>query len=200
VVEDRNVYLKTVELDKTSLTCEGTPKLEEGEKPLIRVVHDESTYYANSDQSLFWGDDETNVLKQKSLGQSIMVSDIVDEVSGFLRDGDEMAPVMLEIQRDGYFNNNHLMCQVERAVDIFERVHPQACGILIFDNAPMYRKVAEDALCVEKNNVGSGGKQPLMRDTMFNGQVQRIVDSNGIPEGMKLVLQERGGEEWMLLD
>ena len=27
------------------------------------------------DQSYFWGDEHTNVLKQKSLGQSIMVSD-----------------------------------------------------------------------------------------------------------------------------
>ena len=54
------------ELDKKSLTVyENTPELEEGEKSLIRVVHDESTYFANSDQSYFWGDEGTNVLKQK---------------------------------------------------------------------------------------------------------------------------------------
>ena len=41
-------------------------------------------------------------------------------------------------------------------------------------------------------NVGLGGKQPIMRDTSFNGQVQKMVNSNGIPKGMKLVLHERG--------
>ena len=52
----RNEFLEKInELDKKSLTCNGTiPQLEEGEKPLIRVVHDESTYYANSDQTLIF--------------------------------------------------------------------------------------------------------------------------------------------------
>ena len=60
----RNNFLTTMaELDKKSLTCDGTtPELATGEKPYIRVVHDECTYYANSDQSFFWGDNETNVL------------------------------------------------------------------------------------------------------------------------------------------
>lgn len=48
-------------------------------KPLTRVVRDESTFYENCDQSNLWGDHHTNVLKQKSLGQSIMVSDFIDE-------------------------------------------------------------------------------------------------------------------------
>ena len=42
-------------------------------------------YYVNCDQSYFWGDEHTNVLKQKSLGQSIMVSDFADELNGFLQ-------------------------------------------------------------------------------------------------------------------
>ena len=111
VVLYREEFLKAMdELDKKSLTVyENTPELEEGEKSLIRVVHDESTYFANSDQSYFWGDEGTNVLKQKSLGASIMVSDFVDEVSGFVRDGEEMARVQLEPQREGYFTNDHLM-------------------------------------------------------------------------------------------
>ena len=86
VVKYRNEFLeKMVELDRKSLTCDGTtPQLDRGEKPFIRVVHDESTYHANSDQTYFWGDKETNVLHQKSLGASIMVSDFIEEVNGFL--------------------------------------------------------------------------------------------------------------------
>ena len=65
-------------LDKKSLTfLDNVPQLSPGEKPLIRVAHDECTYYANCDQTIFWADDHTNVLRQKSLGSSIMASDIL---------------------------------------------------------------------------------------------------------------------------
>ena len=39
-------------------------------------------------------------------------------------------------------------------------------------------------------NVGPGGKQPVMKDTVQNDVVQRMVDSNGIPKGMKRLLEE----------
>lgn len=37
-----------------------------------------------------------------------------------------------------------------------------------------------------------GSKQPCMRDTVWAGRVQRMVDDSGIPKGMKAVLEERG--------
>jgi len=115
VVADRNDFLSTLsEYDKKSLTFDGTvPELAAREKPYIRVAHDECTYYANCDQSFFWGDSETNVLKQKSLGTSIMVSDFIDEVSGFVRDGQDQARLLLETHQAGYFTNDHLLAQVE---------------------------------------------------------------------------------------
>ena len=84
VVEHRKETLsKLAELDKKTISCDcPPPKLPDGERPIIRVVHDESTYYANCDQTYFWGDDEINVIEQKSLGSSLMVSvsDFVDEM------------------------------------------------------------------------------------------------------------------------
>ena len=41
-------------------------------------------------------------------------------------------------------------------------------------------------------NVRPGGKQPIMRETVFNGEVQQMVLLDGRPKGMKMVLQERG--------
>ena len=105
------------------------------------MVHDESTYYANCDQSYFWGDEQTNVLQQKSLGSFIMVSDFVDEVSGFVRDGSNMARLLLETNKDGYFTNDHLLDQVKKTIDIFEDIHPSCKGIFMFDNAPSHKKV-----------------------------------------------------------
>ena len=41
-------------------------------------------------------------------------------------------------------------------------------------------------------NAKPGGKQPVMRDTIWNGKVQRLVFNIGIPKGLIRVLTERG--------
>ena len=58
--------------------------------------------------------------------------------------------------------------------------------------SPSHCKMADDALNADKMNVGPEGKQPVMKDTVWGGQIQRMVDENGIPKGMKAVLHERG--------
>ena len=113
-------------------------------------MHDESTFYANCDQSHYWGDSQTSVLKQKSLGNSIMVSDFIDECDGYLEFNGNKARVMIEVQMDGYFNNNGLMIQVENALNIFEAKYPYAGGLFLFDNAPSHKKVADDQLDTDK--------------------------------------------------
>ena len=40
-------------------------------------------------------------------------------------------------------------------------------------------------------NVNPGGKQPVMRGTVWNGEVQKLVDSKGIPKGLKVISEER---------
>ena len=45
------------------------------------------------------------MLKQKSLGQALMVSDFLEEVDGFLQYDRERAQIYLEHQSDGFFNN-----------------------------------------------------------------------------------------------
>ena len=40
--------------------------------------------------------------------------------------------------------------------------------------------------------VRPGGKQPIMRETVFDGKVQQMVLPDGRPKGLKMVLQERG--------
>ena len=60
------------------------------------------------------------------------------------------------------------------------------------DNAPIHCKSSDDALNVQHMNVRPGGKQPKMRETVFNGEVQQMVLPDGRPKGMKMVLQERG--------
>jgi len=71
-------------------------------------------------------------------------------------------------------------------------VHPNAQGLFLFDNAPSHKKVADDALNVDKMNVHPGGMQPKMRSTTWEGRTQTMVYRDGTPKGMKAVLEERG--------
>ena len=51
-----------------------------------------------------------------------------------------------------------------------------------FYNAPSHKKIVDNPLNVEKMNASSGGKQPVMRDTVWNGNVQRMVLDYGRPK------------------
>ncbi len=53
-------------------------------------------------------------------------------------------------------------------------------------------KKPENALNADAMNVKPGGKQPVMRTTIFNGETQEMVLPDGTPKGMKIVLEERG--------
>ena len=117
-----------------------------------------------------------------------MVSDFID---GYLGHDGKEAHILLETQNDGYFNNDKFLEQVKVAIDIFEAKYPNAQAVFMFDNAPCHRKVSDNALSAEKMNVKPGGKQPIMRDGAWNGQVQKMTLPDGTPKGMKLVLQER---------
>ena len=88
---------------------------------------------------------------------------------------------------------------VEKAIPVFEKMHPGAIAVFAFDNSSSHAAFASDALNAKTMNVKSGGKQPKMRDTIFNGQVQQMVfpdnhpnpDLCGQPKGMRIVLEER---------
>lgn len=98
---------------------------------MIRVVHDESTFYANADQTRFWSDGTVPALRQKSLGSSIMVSDFIVEGYGYLRNDQGEARLLLETQRDGNFNSDMLLDQVDCAIDVFEKVSRQSRNLLV---------------------------------------------------------------------
>ena len=81
VVDYREQFVKQLhQLDRRCIYDGHEPELLEGEKPVIQIHHDESTFYANADQSHYWADD-----------QAIMVSDFVEEATAdYLRhDGKE---------------------------------------------------------------------------------------------------------------
>ena len=48
------------------------------------LFHDESIFHSNDDQNLKWGVKGENIMKGKSKGAGIMVSDFIYENNGFL--------------------------------------------------------------------------------------------------------------------
>ena len=64
--------------------------------------------------------------------------------------------------------------------------------VWIFDHSSCHGAFAEDALNAHKMNARPGGKQPLMRDTVWQGRVQKMVFSIGVAKGLIQVLKERG--------
>ena len=64
--------------------------------------------------------------------------------------------------------------------------------MFIFDSSSCHRAYAPDSLNTQTMNVKPGGAQPPLRDTVWNGRVQKLVDQRGVPKGMKQVLEDRG--------
>ena len=126
VIKDRKVYLETLASYSHTMWSSHSPAPNPACRPIIRVYHDESTFYANADQSFHWTDGSKQVLKQKSLGQAIMVSDFVEEVGGFLEFQGDKARLLLEHQTEGYFTNTMLISQVNKAISLFEKKYPVA--------------------------------------------------------------------------
>ena len=81
------------------------------------------------------------------------------------------------------------MKQMENAVKIAEFKYTPAMHTLVwlFDRSSCHRAYAQDALNSNNMNV-----KPVMTDTVWAGKVQRLVFHDGVPKGMKQVLEERG--------
>jgi len=177
----------------------------------ILIFHDESTFQANDEESWMWGEHGQCVLKPKSRGSGIMVSDFIDEHNGYLRLTDEEfsrsynavdglkqeARAFLEYgkEHEGYWTAKKFLAQLEDATKVAKIKYPKDDGYrvsFVFDHSSCHGTFAEDALDASKMNLKPGGKQPRMHDTIWNGKVQKMVFPDGTPKGLKAVLIERG--------
>lgn len=208
-------YMKDFSGDNLDQIVE--PILNSNEKEHVMVTHDECHFYSNDGRKTVWVLDEENVLRPKHIGRSIMVSDFLCPCHGPLRLTEEEmqqhpqiqhqeARVLRSVQVDGYWKSEHMVDQLyNRAIPIFEVLHPGCIGVFCFDQSTNHNAMAEDALAVSKMNLSPGGQQPQMRNGWFittTGQMitqQMVFDENypdatlrGKPKGIKQILLERG--------
>jgi transposase len=183
----------------------------------IVCVHDESIARSKDDGAMDWGEKGAiHKLRPKTLGRGLMVSDYMSPHDGMLqlndkaweqykqenpnwKEEDRFATRAFEYGKnsEGYWTATELIEQTDRALDIFERNHPKGRAVMGFDSSANHRAYAPNALVAAHMNVGSGGKQPLMRDGWYidkkTGQrVVQAMHNDGVAKGLKMVLTERG--------
>ena len=158
-----------------------------------------------------WDEHGQCVLKPKSCGSGIMVSDFIDEHNGYLRLTDEEyiqavdkvdglqreVRAFLEYgkEHEGYWTAKKFLAQLEDVVKIADIKYPKDKGYrvcFVFDHSSCHGTFAEDALDASKMNLKPSSKQPRMHDTLWNGKVQKMVVKDGTPKGLRAVLIERG--------
>ena len=220
VIEARGEFLKTM-TSLGFLNRNNVPNKEVGrllptvtvspeERETIFWFHDESSYNANNDQVTMWKDETIQVMRPKGRGAGLRVSDFIEERDGYLAIPDALyetvkqhdptvpqtARVIFEYGKnhDGYWNNEPFVEQMEMAVKVAEAKYPPRAfkHVWIFDHSCGHTAFAPDTLVASRLNRKPGGKQPLMHDTVWAGNPQKLVLDDGTPKGAATILEERG--------
>ncbi|KAG0639784.1 hypothetical protein HOY80DRAFT_1072166 [Tuber brumale] len=157
------------ELDIDSKPVLIFPKgLPEGQKPIVLVTHDESTFDSNDGRGYAWMKDVEPLLRKMSCGKGIIVSEFlsaggwlqapswlsIEDLPSFglssdlnLRYSPYLATMKVEYSSDLWWKGEDLVNQVlQVAIPIFEWVFPGCQALFLFDNATSHSAFADDAL------------------------------------------------------
>ena len=92
---------------------------------------------------------------------------------------------------------------MNRAIEIAEIEYPNEDGwrhVWVFDHSNCHAAMADDALDISKINVKPGGKQRIMRDTVWNDKVWKVYytkrDGKKVAMGLKMVLKNVVCQLW----
>ena len=187
-----------------------------GQKPLVLVTHDESTFNANDGKWRLWMEDGKQPLRPKARGKGLMVSDFLTP-GGRLAVPDTISDTELATQllprrfateyfiygKDKYWRGDDMVDHtVKVAIPIFNAAFPGCQAIFAFDNASNHCSYATDALRVENMNLNPGVKQGILREGFMHGKGlpqsmsfprnHHNLELAGKPKGIKRVLKERG--------
>ncbi|KAH8916594.1 hypothetical protein BT69DRAFT_1228244 [Atractiella rhizophila] len=140
-----------------------------------------------------WCLDGQSKLRKKGAGRGIHRSDFICSTYGWLEDAGEQ--LEYGTAHEGYWDAEKLIEQVEKKfIPVFERLHPGQTALVVFDDSTGHGAMASDALNAKNMNLGPGGK-PVMRDGWWSKDgikvPQPMMDVQGVPKGMRAVLQER---------
>lgn len=178
--------------------------LPKGEKPLVFITHDESTFNANDGKRQGWMRDGHQPLHSKNRGRGIMVS-------GFLTPGGRLCipntvldsellknPMWIVVDgkpvrdamwlhkygKDNYWTGDKMIWHtLHIALPIFRYAFPNCQALFAFDNASNHCAYSPTALLASRMNLNPGGKQGKLREGFDHnrGLPQAMVFSENHP-------------------
>ncbi|KAI0357255.1 hypothetical protein OH77DRAFT_1422815 [Trametes cingulata] len=185
------------------------PTLEPGEKKIIAIFQDESSFHAGEYKPNIWVREGEQKLMKKGRGRIIHVSDFVVEKTGRLVVRDADGTITMDARRiiypgangDPWWDHVQLLSQSDDAMTIFELLYPGCIGLFIFDQSSAHASLGPDALRAFDMNKTNGGKQRVQKDTVIpmnnpvvelRGKPQKMTTEAGEAKGLQQTLEERG--------
>jgi hypothetical protein len=165
----------------------------EKRRPVIIIVHDESTFHANDGRHQAWMQDGHTFLRPKGSGKGIMISEfllpwqrlnlryIPEADRKRLNDAgvpSEATEVYEYGSGKGYWDGEDLLKQVvEKAQPIAQALYPGYEIVWIFDNATSHSVFKGDALSSKLMGLNPGGVQPHLRNGWYipEDSTERII-------------------------
>ncbi|CAB4425664.1 unnamed protein product [Rhizophagus irregularis] len=105
----------------------------------------------NDGKKTFWKPVGHQSLQKKGAGLSLHVSNFLTEIDGCLKTEENETCVIMksETNHDGWWKMDDLIKQItEKAILIFEELHPGDVSVFAFDNATSHAAYTENALIV----------------------------------------------------
>jgi hypothetical protein len=102
---------------------------------------------------------------------------------------------------DAWWDHTQLLVQVDKAIEIFDEVHPDCIALFVFDQLSAHALLGHDALHAFEMNKSNGGGQRQQKDTIipmnnlcpkFRGKAQKMTTENGEAKGLQQTLEEHG--------
>ena len=164
---------------------------------MLVVHDESTFHTNDDDPYMYVEEGRTNCLKRKNVGGGINVSAFCSEKEGVVRLTDDQfrdaqrrrpgikqdstikmkcdtkyatektGDTLMGVRHNGWWNNDLVLAQIDRCIPIFEEQHPGCQGLFLFDNSTGHNAYADDALLAHKMGYLPGGKQPLMRETVY---------------------------------
>ena len=179
----------------------------------VFIAQDESIFHAKDGITFTWHENDVS-LKKKGLGKGIMKSCWMDHTGIVKLTDDEWkeakrqhpelpqsASFTLKFGHEwGYYDYQKFEKDLTVALKIAKLKYPGRHIVMLFDHSSVHHKMAADALNVKVMNKKPGGKQPILRNTIYENKVQTFAfgqdhpDPNlrGVAKGIHVILQERG--------
>ena len=149
------------------------PSLAPGEKRHILYFHDESCFHGMEFKKAMWlHDTQQKVPRKGGQGRLIHVSDFIGPEGRIVErnsEGEALDDARKVIypgsKGDPWWDTKQLATQVQHAIQIFSRIHPDCVAVFVFDQSSAHQSHGDGALNAFNMNLAPGGKPLPQNDT-----------------------------------